>query len=62
MKKTRFVTLESSGMVLGLYHHHQCSAQGQVLHCKLRHQGSNSAQRQVLHCKLRNLGCIVLYI
>ena len=30
---------------------------GQVLHCKLRHQGCNSAQRQVFHCKLRNLGC-----
>ena len=38
-------------------HHHQCSAQGQVLHCKLRHQGCNSAQRQVFRCKLRNLGC-----
>ena len=37
--------------------HQQCSAQGQVLHCKLRHQGGNSAQRQVFHCKLRNLGC-----
>ena len=35
--------------------HHQCSAQGQVFHCKLRQQGCNSAQRQVLHCKLRNL-------
>ena len=34
-----------------------CSAQRQVLHCKLKHQGCNSAQRQVLHCKLRNLGC-----
>ena len=34
-----------------------CSAQGQVLHCKLRHQGCNSAQKQVFHCKLRNLGC-----
>ena len=35
----------------------QCSAQGQVLHCKLMHQGCNSAQRQVFHYKLRNLGC-----
>ena len=34
-----------------------CSAQGQVLHCKLRHQGCNSAQRQVFHCELRNPGC-----
>ena len=34
-----------------------CSAQGQVLRCKLRHEGCNSAQRQVFHCKLRNLGC-----
>ena len=40
------------------YHqHHLCSVQGQVLHCKLRHQGCNSAQRQVFSCKLRNLGC-----
>ena len=40
------------------YHQHQqCSAQGEVLHCKLRHQGCNSAQTQVFHCKLRNLGC-----
>ena len=31
--------------------------QGQVLHCKLRHQGCNSAQRQIFNCKLRNLGC-----
>ena len=38
-------------------HHHQRSAQGQVLHCKLRHQGCNSARRQVFHCKLRNLSC-----
>ena len=37
--------------------HHQCSAQGQVLHCKLTHQDSNSAQSQVFYCKLRNLGC-----
>ena len=35
----------------------QCSAQGQVLHCKIRHQGCNSAQRQVFHCKFGNLGC-----
>ena len=35
----------------------KCSAQEQVLHCKLRRQGCNSAQRQVFHCKLRNLGC-----
>ena len=27
---------------------------GQVLHCKLRHQGCNSAQRQVINIKLRN--------
>ena len=40
-----------------VYHHHQCSVQGQVLYCKLRHQGCKSAQRQVFHCKLRNLGC-----
>ena len=32
------------------------SAQGQVLHCKLRNQGRNSAQRQVFHRKLRNQG------
>ena len=25
--------------------HHQCSAQGQVIRCKIRHQGCNSAQR-----------------
>ena len=43
--------------VLHHQHHHQCFAQGQVLHCKLRHQGCNSAQRQIFHCNLRNLGC-----
>ena len=43
-----------------VYHHHQCSAQGQVLHCKLRQQGCNFAQKQVFHCKLGNLGCILL--
>ena len=42
-----------------LYHNHH-SAQGQVLHCKLRHQGWNAAQRQVFHCKLKNLGCSLL--
>ena len=31
-----------------------CSDQGQVFHCKLRHQGCGSAQRQVFHRKLRN--------
>ena len=35
----------------------ECSAQGQVFHCKLRHQGCNSAQRHVFHRKLRNQGC-----
>ena len=35
---------------------HQCSAQGQVFHCKLRHEGCSSAQRQVCHCKLRKQG------
>ena len=40
-------------------HHHQCSAQGRVLHCKIRHQGCNSGQRQVFHCKLGNLGCFL---
>ena len=39
------------------HHHHHCSAQGQVLHCKLRHQDCNSAQRQVFHCKHGNQGC-----
>ena len=34
----------------------ECSAQGQVLHCKLRHQGCSSVQRQVFHCKLSNQG------
>ena len=34
-----------------------CYAQGQVFHCKLRHQGCSSAQRQVFHCKLRNQDC-----
>ena len=46
-----------SRLALGFTHHHQCSVQGQVLHCTLRHQGCNSAQRQVFHYKLRNLGC-----
>ena len=32
---------------------HQCSAQGHVFHCQLRHQGWRSAQRQVFHRKLR---------
>ena len=40
--------------------HHHCSAQGQVLHCKLRHQDCNSAHRQVFHCKLMKLGCSLL--
>ena len=35
----------------------ECSAQGQVFHCKLSHQGCSSAQRQVFHCKLWNQGC-----
>ena len=35
-------------------HHHEYSAQGQVLHCKLSNQGCSSAQRQVFHRKLRN--------
>ena len=39
---------------------HQCSAQGHILHCKLRHQGFNFARRQVFHCKLRNLGSVLL--
>ena len=42
--------------LLGTLHIIMCSAQGQVLHCKLRHQGCNSSQKQVFHCKLRNLG------
>ena len=46
--------LLSKKLKINIYH--QCSAQGQVLHCKLRHQGCNSGQRQVFHCKLRNLG------
>ena len=33
------------------------SDQGQVFHCKLRHQGCSSVQRQVFHCKLKNQGC-----
>ena len=33
---------------------YKCSAQEQVYHCKLRHQGCSSAQRQVFHCKLKN--------
>ena len=33
---------------------YQCSAQGQVFHCKRRNQGCNCRQRQVFHCKLRN--------
>ena len=54
VKKNTPVKWESA---LPPVHQHQCSAQGQVLHCKLRHQGCNSAQRQVFHCKLRNLDC-----
>ena len=38
----------------------ECSAQGQVLHCKLRNQGCSSAQRQVFHCKPKNPGCSFL--
>ena len=30
-----------------MHHHHGYSAQGQVLHCKLRNQGCSSAQRQI---------------
>ena len=33
------------------------SAQGNVFHCKLRHQGCSSAQRLVFHLKLRSQGC-----
>ena len=40
-------------VICSIIYHHQCSAQGLALHCKLRHQGYNSAQRQ----ELRNLGC-----
>ena len=32
----------------------ECSAQGQVFHCKRRNQGCSSVQRQVFH---RNQGC-----
>ena len=39
------------------HHHHQCSAHGQVFHCKLRLHGCSSAQRLVFHCKLRHHGC-----
>ena len=35
----------------------ECSAQGQVIHCKRRNQGCRSFQRHVFHCKLRNQGC-----
>ena len=35
----------------------ECSAQGQVLHCKRRNQGCSSVQRQVFHRKHRNQGC-----
>ena len=38
------------------------SAQGQVLHCKLRNQRRSSARRQVFHRKLRNPGCILLWV
>ena len=34
----------------------ECSAQGQVFHCKLGDQGCRAAQRQVFHCKFRNQG------
>ena len=27
------------------HHHHKCSAQGQILHCKHRHQSCNSAEK-----------------
>ena len=33
-------------------HHRQCSAQGQVLHCKLQF-----CRRHISHCKLRNQCC-----
>ena len=55
IRSRRIVKMESN-KTLSLYIYHQCFAQGQVLHCKLRHQGCNSAQRQVFHCNLRNLG------
>ena len=44
--------LHSDGLIIII----MCSAQGQVLHCKLRPPGCNSTQSQVSHCKLRNLG------
>ena len=35
----------------------ECSAQGQVLHCKRRTQGLQFYRRQVFYHKLRNQGC-----
>ena len=34
----------------------ECSARGQVFHCKLWHQDCSSAQKQVFYRKLRNQG------
>ena len=34
----------------------ECSAQGQVFHCKRKNQGLSSVQRQVFQCKLGNQG------
>ena len=58
MTKLQYVNSSSTfKLQIKNHHHHQCSAQGQVLHYKCRHQGCNSAQRQVFHSKLRNQGC-----
>ena len=38
----------------------ECSAQGQIFLCKLKHQGWSSAQRQVFHCKLSNQVAVLL--
>ena len=42
------------------YSSSECSSQGQVFHCKLRHQGCSSAQKQVFHRKHSNQDCNLL--
>ena len=42
------------------FHHHECSAQEQIFHCKLGNQGCSSAQRQVCHRKLRYQVAVLL--
>ena len=46
-----------SPILLNIYVSSECSAQGQVFHCKRRNLGVQFCRMQVFHRKLRNQGC-----